>query len=134
VLKINQAFIDSFIKAGFFDKDRIAHENVNFTPPKDGMYAEILLIENDVTPAVLTADVYETDGVFRVILRSRADGGAVAARAMSDRITAYYYFGRSIEYDTQRVTIRHFSAAPGESRDGWYTFIITIYYRAYARR
>jgi len=133
MLKVNQAFVDSFIKAGFFDKKMIAHENVIFTPPKDGMYAEIMVIENDVTPLDLNS-INESDGIFRVILRSPAGGGAVAVRTMSDKITAFYRIGKTIEYDTQRVVIRKFSAAPGESRDGWYTFIITIYYKAYTRR
>jgi hypothetical protein len=134
VLKINQAFINSFKDAGFFDKERIAQENMNFIPPKDGMYAEIMLIENDVTPATLAGDVYETDGLFRVILRSKAGGGAVETRAMSDKITAFYSIGKVIEYDAQRVVIRKFGETPGESRDGWYVYIINIYYKAYTRR
>jgi len=132
MLKINQAFIKSFIDADFgLD---IAHENIDYKPKAGTPYAEIFVIGNDVTPATLTAGLYETDGVFRVILRYPSGGGAVAARAMSDRITAHYYIGREIEYDSQRAIIRKFSGAPGESRDGWYVFIVNIYYKAYVRR
>lgn len=131
MLKINQAFVDSFTKANFGLP--IAHENIDYKPTAGTPYAEILVIENDVTPLDLSY-TDETDGVFRVILRYPSGGGAVAARTMSDRITAFYNIGKVIEYDAQRVIIRKFGGAPGESRDGWYVFIVNIYYKAYARR
>jgi len=111
----------------------IAHENKNYIPTAGTPYAEIMVIGNDVTPADL-AHTNETDGVFRVILRYPADSGAIAAKSMSDKITTFYNIGKVIEYDTQSVTIRKFSDAPGESRDGWYVYIVNVYYKAYARR
>ena len=72
VVKIDQAFVSSFIAGGFGLE--IAHENLAYEPTTGTEYAELRTLNNDVTAYDLaTLDI--TDGVFRVILRYPANSG-----------------------------------------------------------
>lgn len=129
-LKIDQALLSAYI-AGNFGLP-IAHENEHYTPSGEA-YAEVLIIQNDVT-ALNLKHSNETDGLLRVILRYPADEGAVSAKQKADEIFAAFPIGQRLEYSGVRLTITSNSRAPGVAESGWYKIVLTMPYKAYLTR
>lgn len=131
MLKIDQALVSHFIGAGL--SLPIAHENLPYQPEAGTPYAELLVLQNDITPYSLN-DSNETDGVFRVILRYPVNGGAVAIKTKADEVFAAFAIGQRLAYDGQRLTIVSHQRQPGVAEDGWYKLVLTLAYRAYITR
>jgi hypothetical protein len=133
VVKIDQAFVSAF-KAGDFGLP-IAYENEQYPAkgsPK-GAYAELLMIQNNVTPFSL-AHTDETDGIFRVILRYPANGGAIPAKQKAESIANAFRVGRRISYDGVTATVIGSSRVPGVPEDGWYKQVLSFQYRSFITR
>jgi len=133
MLKIKQAFTQSFIDQGFFHLDQIAHENISFTPENGTPYAEISVITNDKTPFTVD-DADETDGIFRVILRYPENTGSIQAGQKADKILNFYKIGSRIHYENVNVIMTRQSLAAGVSEAGWHKLVLTINYRTFLRR
>ena len=129
--KIDQALVSRFIAGGFGLP--VAHENLPFTPSAGQAYAELRVLQNDVTPLSL-ADSNQTDGVFRAILRYPAQTGAVAANLKADQILTAYPIGARLSYGGQSITVTSHSRQPGAPEEGWHKINVTIGYRAALRR
>lgn len=129
--KIDQALISRFI-AGSFGLP-IAHENSPYSPVPGTAYAELLVLQNDTTPATLKHS-NETDGVFRVLLHYPADTGAIAAKLMADTIFAQFKVGQRLTYSGVTLTITGNQRQPGYSENGWYKVVLTTPYRAFIAR
>jgi len=97
MVKIDQAFIQSFIDGGF--NLEIAYENESFNPSAQTAYVELLNIPNDITPLSIN-ETNETDGLFRIVLYWPADVGAIAAKIQADTILAAYTIGSKVCYDS----------------------------------
>jgi hypothetical protein len=131
VLKVDQCLVKSFIDGAF--GIGIAHENLNYTRTTGTAYAEIRVLNNDVT-GYDTDEADETDGVFRVALYYPQNAGAITAKTKADAVMSYYYIGRTFAYDGQRVIIRSKSRAEGLPEAGWYKIIVSITYKAFIGR
>lgn len=127
MLKIDQALISAFIDGGVGLP--IAHENIDYAPTAGTAYAELLVLQNDVTPATL-ADSNDTDGVFRVILRYPIGGGAVAAKTKADQVFTAFAIGQRLSYDGVTLTILRNSRQPGVAEEGWFSLVLDMPYRA----
>jgi hypothetical protein len=127
VVAIDQALISAFISGAFGLP--IAHENIDYAPTAGTAYAELLVLQNDVTPATL-ANSNDTDGVFRVILRYPANSGAVAAKVKADAIFNVFAIGQRLTYSGVTVTVLRNSRQPGVAEEGWYTLVLDMPYRA----
>lgn len=130
-VKIDQALIQHFINGNF--GIGIAHENQIYSPVVGTPYAEISVIQNDITPVDLSFE-NETDGIFRIVLHYQADTGAVEAKLMADTIFAYFDIGETISYNGQSVWVSSHHRYKGAVEQGWYKIIMTIGYQAYIRR
>ena len=130
-LAIDQAFIDKFVKANFGLS--VAHENLPFQPTPGTAYAEIRLLQNDMTPFGLSSSNI-SDGIFRVILRYPLNAGAIAAKTMADTIFAAYPLGARISYSDTSATIASHKRAEGYPEDGWYKLVLSFGYRAFITR
>ena len=130
-LKIDQAFIESFINANFGLE--IAYQNLPYEPTANIPYAELLNIPNDITALDLN-DTYETDGLFRVILRYPAETGAITPKTKAEEIMAHYRIGSSVSYSGQSARITAVSRQAGLVEESWYVTVITITYRAFIQR
>lgn len=130
-IKIDQALISEFISGGFGLP--VAHENTSYTPTAGTAYAELLVLQNDITGFSLNSS-NETDGVFRVILRYPVNGGAVAIKEKADAIFAAFQIGQQLTYSGQTLTITSQQRQPGVADDGWYKLVLTISYRAFTSR
>jgi hypothetical protein len=131
VLQIDQALVSAFIAANFGLP--IAHENIAYTPTAQTAYAELLVLQNDKTPATLN-DSDDTDGVFRVILRYPANTGAIAAKTKADQIFTVFAIGKRLTYAGTTLTIVRNSRQPGLAEDGWYKLVLDMPYRANIKR
>lgn len=129
-VKIDQAFVDAFIKGDFGLP--IAHENADYTPGSDP-WVKLRTLPNDITPATLVG-TNETDGVFRAILHYPAGSGAIVAKQKADEILAAFGVGAQVCYGGQCSTITNQYRQPGVVEDGWYRVVITIGYRAFIKR
>jgi hypothetical protein len=130
MIQIDQALISAFI-AGNFDLP-IAHENEHYQP--DGSaYAEIIVIQNDVT-ALNLKHHNETDGLLRVILRYPTDTGAIEPKQKADEIFAAFPIGQRLSYGGVTVTITGNARAPGVPEAGWYKLVLTLPYKAFLAR
>jgi len=129
--KIDKALVSRFI-AGSFGL-AIAHENAPYEPVVGIPYAELMVLQNDTTAATLKHS-NETDGVFRVILRYPADGGAIAAKEVADLIFAQFKVGQRLTYSGVTLTITGNQRQPGVPEDGWYKVVLTTPYRAFLAR
>lgn len=127
MLQIDQALISSFI-AGSFGLP-IVHENIDYAPTAGTAYAELIVLQNDVTPATL-ADTNDTDGVFRVILRYPVGGGAVAAKTKADQIFSVFAIGQRLAYEGTTLTVLRNSRQPGVAEEGWFSLVLDMPYRA----
>ncbi|MCO6427057.1 phage tail terminator-like protein [Nitrosomonas communis] len=130
-IKIDQALIQHFISGSFGLP--IAHENLPYSPVAGTAYAEILVIQNDITAADLS-HTNETDGIFRVILRYPVDSGSIAVKQKADAIFSYFKIGSEIAYAGQEIVITRHARANGYSEQGWYKIVITISYKAFLAR
>lgn len=130
-IKIDQAFIDSFINASFGVE--IAYQNLPYEPTSGTAYAELLNIPNDIT-ALDLKNTNETDGLFRVILRYPADSGAITPKTKAESIMANYPIGSSVSYSGQSAIITAVNRQAGIVEEGWYVTVITITYRAFITR
>tara|TARA_R110000765_G_scaffold7650_3_gene24961 strand:- start:831 stop:1229 length:399 start_codon:yes stop_codon:yes gene_type:complete len=130
-IKIDQAFVDSFINASFGIE--IAYQNQSYTPTAGTAYAELLNIPNDITALDLN-DTNETDGLFRVILRYPVDSGAIAAKTKAEAIMDNYPIGSSVSYSGQSARITAVNRQQGVVEESWYVTLITISYRAFIPR
>ncbi len=127
VVKIDQAFVSSFIAASFgLD---IAHENLPYEPVTGTPYAEIKTLQNDVTGYDLSA-LNLTDGVFQVVLRYPAGSGAITPKIKADEIINAFPIGSLVTYQGQAATIMSQQRQPGVAEAGWYSIVITLGYRA----
>ena len=130
-VKIDQALIQHFL-AGDFGIG-VAHENLPYQPVIGEPYAEIIVLQNDITPLDF-GHTNETDGIFRVILRYPSDTGAMDAKRKADEIFTHFKIGSQIEYETQKLMIVRHDRAAGYSEQGWYKIVMTIGYRAFLAR
>ncbi len=130
-VKIDQALTHHFIN-GYYDLP-IAHENMPYKPKAGEAYAELLVIQNDVT-ALDFRDTNETDGIFRVILRYPVNTGSIPAKTMADEIFHHFAIGVQVGFEDQIVTIMKHDRAPGYSEQGWYKLVLTIGYKAFIDR
>lgn len=130
-LKVEQAFLAHFAAGGFGLS--IAYENLPFTPVPGTAYAELRMLDNDITPLGLR-DTNQTDGVFRIILRYPVNTASIAAKQKADDIFAHYQIGSLVEYQGQAAVIRSHQRQPGLAVDGWYTLVLSITYRAFLER
>ena len=127
VVKIDQAFVSSFIAGGFGLE--IAHENLAYEPTTGTPYAQITTLQNDVTGYDLSSRDL-TDGVFRVILNHPAGSGAIVPKQKADEILNAYPIGSLVSYEGQAATIQSQQRQPGVAEAGWYSIVITLGYRA----
>lgn len=127
VVKIDQAFVSSFIANGFGLE--IAHENLPYEPSTGTPYAELLTLQNDITGYDLNSRDL-TDGVFRVIVRYPAGTGAIVPKQKADEILTAYPIGSLVSYQSQAATILSQQRQPGVAEAGWYSIVITLGYRA----
>lgn len=130
-VRIDQSLVNHFL-AGDFGIG-VAHENLPYQPVIGEPYAEIIVLQNDITP-VDSSHTNETDGILRVILRYPSDTGAMNAKRKADEIFTHFKIGSQIEYETQKLTIVRQGRAPGYSEQGWYKIVMTIGYRAFLAR
>jgi hypothetical protein len=127
LIKIDLAFQNAFVGAAFGLP--IVFENEQYTPTAGRAYAELKVLQNDVSPATLN-DSNDSDGVFRVILRYPVDTGAFDAKTKADQIFAVFAIGARLIYDGVTVIIMRNSRQPGLAEDGWYKLVLDMPYRA----
>jgi len=130
-IKIDQAFVQSFIDGSFGLP--VDYENMPYTPVSGTAFAELIHLPNPIDSLTL-ADMNETSGIFRIILRYPADGGAVAAKTKAEAIMAHYPIGSSVAYSGQSATIRSVDRQAGVVEDAWYTLVVSIRYISFITR
>jgi len=130
-LKIDQAFVQSFIDGSFGLP--VDYENMPYTPVSGTAFAELIHLPNPID-SLTFADMNETNGIFRIILRYPADGGAVAAKTKAEAIMAHYPIGSSVAYSGQSATIRSVDRQAGVVEDAWYTLVVSIRYISFITR
>lgn len=131
MIYIDQALISRFIDGNFGLP--IAHENMAYAPAAGTAYAELLVLQNDVTALTLKHS-NATDGVFRVILRYPLEVGAVIAKQKADQIFDFYKLGQRLEYASDSLTITSNSRQVGVAEDGWYKLVLSMSYKAFFGR
>jgi hypothetical protein len=127
VIEIDQALVNTFINGGF--SIATAHENLPYQPTAQTPYAELIVLQNDVTPATLN-DSNDTDGVFRVLLRYPLNTGAIAAKQKAAQIFTVFAIGARLSYNGVTLTIMRNNRQPGLAEDGWYKLVLDMPYRA----
>lgn len=130
-IKIDQAFVQSFIDGDFGLP--VDYENMPYTPVSGTAFAELIHLPNPIDSLTL-ADMNETSGIFRIILRYPADGGAIAAKTKAEAIMAHYPIGSSVAYSGQSATIRSVDRQAGVVEDAWYTLVVSIRYISFITR
>jgi len=130
-IKIDQAFVQSFIDGSFGLP--VDYENMPYTPVSGTAFAELIHLPNPIDSLTL-ADMNETSGIFRIILRYPADGGAIAAKTKAEAIMAHYPIGSSVAYSGQSATIRSVDRQAGVVEDAWYTLVVSIRYISFITR
>lgn len=129
MISIDQALISEFIVGSFGLP--VAYENEPLLP--SGPHAELLVLQNDVTPLTLnTTDA--TDGVFRIILRYPVNTGAVEIKQKADEIFHHFRIGKGCLYGGIITKITSQQRQPGIAEEGWYKIVLTLGYRAFLPR
>jgi hypothetical protein len=130
-VKLDQAFVQHFIDGDFGLP--IAHENIAYQPVNGTAYAELRMLQNDITMLDL-AHTNITDGVFRIVLRYPTGTSSIAAKTKADNIFAHFGLGSQVEFDGQAATIESHQRQPGVAESGWYVLVLTLGYRAKLQR
>jgi len=132
-VKIDQGFLNEFITTNSAFSIEYSTENITYTPTHDTPYAELVIIQNDITPLSLN-DTNETDGVFRIILRYGLDQGSISAKTKADEIMAAFGIGSEIVYGGVTSKIKAQSRKQGFPDDGWYKLVIDFDYKTFLTR
>ena len=131
-LAIDQAFLTQFASANL--GIAIAHENLPYTPVNGTPYAELIMLQNDITPFGLSQRNL-SDGIFRIITRHPINTGAIAAKTLADSIFAAFPIGARISYsNVVHATITSQARAPGYAEAGWNKLILSLGYKALLTR
>ena len=126
-MSFRQVFVNHWI-AGDFGIET-AFENAPYTPTNGVPYAELRLLENDITGLDLSQHNI-TDGLFRIILRYPVGEGTGAADAMVQEIFDHFRIGLRISFGGRSATIENQQTQPGVAEAGWYVLVVTLGYRA----
>ena len=127
--KIHSALMQSVVD-GDFDLP-MSFENHTYTPTDSVPWMRVDIIPNQ--PSVVTlGDVGqdEHDGFMQLTLNYPQNEGVGNALAKADEIRDIYTAGYKPVYDDQEVTVFSCGRSQGRQIDGWFTLIITIYWKA----
>ena len=128
---IHRALVGAFIAEDFGLP--IAYENMHYTPEHGEDYFALRVLQNDITAYTL-AHTDESDGVFRIILRTEPGAGAIAPQVKTEQVLSAFRLGRRLVEDTTVVLVTSKQVQPGVVADGWYTTVIDVRYRAFSKR
>lgn len=128
---IDQALIKAAIDAELGID--LAHENLSYKPKTGVPFAELKIIQNDVTGYSLAND-NQTDGIFQFLLHYPANSGAVAAKAKADQFLAVFGIGQRITRDGVTVTIQRHNRMEPTIDSGWYKLPVRIFFRSFLTR
>jgi len=103
-LKIDQAFLTSWIATNSEFGLPTAYENKDFSADPELAYAEVFLIQNALDMQSVN-DTDETTGIFRAILRYPVNAGAIAAKTKAQEIIDAFSIGTNVSYSGQSVII-----------------------------
>ena len=133
MLKVDQAFIQSFINGNFGLS--IAHKNKMFTPVVGTPYVELIVAQNEET-AYSVSTTNQSDGVYRAILYYPENDprGQFPAREKAEQIRAHFPIESTISFGGTNVIIKTFQTSEGVPEAGWYKIVITMRYTTFIGR
>lgn len=134
--KVQQALIQQFVTDyGTTWANRIAYENVKFTPPTAQAWLSVHFMPADERVATLGGDsgLDEATGLFQVNIYSPTGAGETTIRQTVNSLRTSFR-PRVLQYGGQGVTILSRSRANGGSRDGFYVVPFSVSWRAHIRR
>lgn len=112
-----------------------AYENVPFEPTPGTPYASLYVVPSKPDVATMgQGGLDEHDGFMQVDLYYPTGQGDMPAVTKADEIYSYYFAGRTLAYQGQRVRVQITERSQGRVENGWYRLTMTIYYRAYIAR
>jgi hypothetical protein len=132
-LKIEQAFLSSWLNDNSEFSLPTAYENKNYKPTLQTPYAEVYNLPNPLDPLSLN-DSDETSGIFRIILRYPVNESAIIAKTKAQEIIDAYKIGTIVSYLGQSAIIRKTMRQNGAPEDGWYKTVLSLEYFAIIMR
>jgi hypothetical protein len=113
------------------------YETRDFTPPASGAWADIVNIPASLDPLTLGnegEDLYI--GVFQIDIHVPENTGTGMLLDYADVIRSYFYVGRTLLYNGQRVRIRKTQPSPIRRAEGGgrYTISLSVTWNAWLSR
>ncbi len=131
---VQQALISAFTGASIVDADKIAWENVKFTPPVSAPWAAVYFMPAMEKVATLGAGgTDQADGLFQVTYYIPVGGGEGDSRAKMNSLRTAFTPGQ-ITYNGQPVTILGRYKGPGLTFNNFYAIPFTVRWRAFLTR
>jgi hypothetical protein len=132
-LKIEQAFLLSWLNDNAEFSLPTAYENKDYKPTLQTAYAQIINLPNPLDPLSFK-DSDETSGIFRIILRYPINESAIIAKTKAQEILDAYKIGTIVSYLGQSGIIRKTMRQNGAPEDGWYKTVLSLEYFAIITR
>jgi hypothetical protein len=132
-INIDKALIAAFQAGEFLEGDLIGYENKPLEPNKQGTTAELLILRNPRTPLGVSGSD-EVTGIFRIILRTPINIGAVAIKELADEIVEAFKPRTPLEYEGQHVIVTSANRRPGVDEPGKYKQVVDVTFIAFIPR
>lgn len=129
--KVQQALLQKFVTDYAASwADRIAYENVDFTPPIAKPWLSVHFIPSAESIATLgPSGMDEADGLLQVNIYTPTGAGEATLRQTVNQLRTSFK-PQVLSYGGQPVTILSRSRATGGSRDGYYVVPFSVHWRA----
>lgn len=132
---VNKALVKAFADGSFFDKAKVAQENITFNPPNGEAWAKLFFFPGEGVVATLGAggtDRY--DGFLQIDLNYPLNKGTADIGAKADAIINAFTAGKRFTNSGQEVILKTCGRSPGRTKDGTYTVSVSVYWYAYVIR
>ncbi len=133
--QVNKALVKAFADGAFFDKAKVAQENITFDPPNAEAWAKLFFFPGEGVVATLGAggtDRY--DGFLQVDLNYPVGNGTKAIGEKADAIINAFTAAKRFTDSGQEVICKTCGRSPGRTKDGTYTVSVSLYWYAYVIR
>ncbi len=132
---MRSAILQGFVAGAFFPQEKVAWENMAFTPPTDAPWASVFLILVDMGVATLGPDGQDRcDVMLQVDLNMALGDGDGAATALFDDLRETFSAGARFTYQGTTAIVRSCKRANGFSVGSNWRVPVTITFYSHINR
>ena len=132
---IRSALAKAFVDGAFFTSDKIAWENVAFTPPSATAWAKFTYVPSEPSAATLGTNGHdEVTGFVQIDLNFPDGLGDKPASDKYEAIRSLFKIGSRFTYGGYTVSVQSCGRSQGRNVDGYYRVAVTVFFNSRIQR